>query len=112
MLAHPRICVNSICSLRQPLDADIALWTDLGIDHVGLIAPKSEAAGWAAGQQAVLEAKLEVSSMAAYRHEMVGSLPLTAAVGCRVLYTLSGPGGSVTWEEAARTFCEEMAPFL
>jgi sugar phosphate isomerase/epimerase len=98
--------------MRQPLDADIALWADLGIDHVGLIAPKLEAAGWAAGQQAVLDAKLKVSSMAAYRHEMVGSLPLTAALDCGVLYTLSGPGASVTWDEAAKTFCAEMAPFL
>jgi sugar phosphate isomerase/epimerase len=112
MSAHPRICVNSICSMRQPLDADIALWADLGIHHVGLIAPKLEATGWMAGQQAVLDAKLEVSSMAAYRQEMIGSLPLTAAVGCGVLYTLSGSSGMATWEEAAQTFCEEMAPFL
>src|SRR6516225_9115794 len=112
MSAHPRICVNSICSMRQPLDADIALWADLGIHHVGLIAPKLEATGWAAGQQAVLDADLQVSSMAAFRHEMIGSLPLTAAVGCDVLYTLSGGSRAVTWEEAAQTFCEEMGPFL
>jgi sugar phosphate isomerase/epimerase len=98
--------------MRQSLDADIALWADLGIHHVGLIAPKFEATGWAAGQQAVLDARLEVSSMAAYRHEMIGSLPLAAAVGCGVLYTLSGGRGMVTWEEAAKTFCEEMAPFM
>jgi sugar phosphate isomerase/epimerase len=98
--------------MRQSLDADIALWADLGIQQVGLIAPKLEAAGWAAGQQAVLDAKLEVTSMAAYRQEMIGSLPLTAAVGCGVLYTLSGSSGMATWEEAAQTFCEEMAPFL
>jgi sugar phosphate isomerase/epimerase len=98
--------------MRQSLDADIALWADLGIHHVGLIAPKLEATGWAVGQQAVLDARLEVSSMAAYRQEMIGSLPLTAAVGCDVLYTLSGSSGMAPWEEAAQTFCEEMAPFL
>ncbi len=108
--AHPRISVNCICSMKQSFEEDLLLWADLGIDNVGLISPKLEAAGWEASLQAVLEAKLLVSSMSSYRPDIVDSLPFTAAVGCDVLYTVSGSFGSVPWETAAEMFCEETAP--
>jgi sugar phosphate isomerase/epimerase len=110
--AHPRISVNSICSMKQSFDDDLALWADLGIDNVGLISPKLEAAGWDASQQAVLDAKLLVSSMSAYRDGISESLAFTSAVGCGLLYTVSGSFGTVPWEEAAERFCQEMAPVV
>jgi len=102
--------VNSICSMKQSFEADLALWADLGIDNVGLITPKLEASGWKASEQAVLDSKLVVSSMSAYREGIVEALPITAAVGCDVLYTVSGSFGTVPWEEAAARFCEEVRP--
>ena len=36
MSPHPRVSVNSICSMKQSFGDDLALWTELGIDHVGL----------------------------------------------------------------------------
>ena len=111
MHAHPRVSVNSLCSLRQPLEDDIALWAELGINDVGLIAPKLQAAGWAAGERAVLDAKLLVSSMSAFRDEIVPPLlPFLAAVGCDVLYTVPGSFGDVPWERAAEMFCQAVAP--
>jgi sugar phosphate isomerase/epimerase len=107
--AHPRISVNCICSMKQSFEEDLALWADLGIDNVGLISPKLEVFGWEASQRAVLDAKLLVSSMSSYRPDIVGSLPFTAAVGCDVLYTVSGSFGVVPWAQAAEMFCEEMA---
>lgn len=107
--AHPRISVNSICSMKQSFEDDLDLWADLGIDNVGLISPKLEAAGWDASRQAVLDAKLLVSSMSAYRDGISESLPFASAVGCDLLYTVSGSFGTVPWEEAAKRFCEEMA---
>ncbi len=112
MPAHPRLSVNSICSMNQSFEEDLALWADLGIDTVGLISPKLEAAGWEASERAVSEAKLVVSSMSAYRSGIVESLPFTAAVGCHVLYSVSGGFGAVPWEEAAESFCDEMAPIV
>jgi hypothetical protein len=35
MSPHPRVSLNSICSMQQSFDEDLALWADLGIDHVG-----------------------------------------------------------------------------
>jgi sugar phosphate isomerase/epimerase len=99
--------------MRQAIEDDVALWTDLGIENVGLISPKLEASGWQASQEAVLDAKLLVSSMSAYRDEMVESLwPFMAAVDCDVLYTVSGSGRGLLWEEAAATYCQEMAPIV
>ena len=86
----------------QSIEEDLALWAELGIDHVGLISPKLEAAGWEASQKAVLDADLLVSSMSAYRTDIVESLPFTAAVGCDVLYTVSGSFGTVPWEECGQ----------
>jgi sugar phosphate isomerase/epimerase len=110
--AHPRISVNSICSMKQSLAEDLALWSELGIDNVGLISPKLETAGWDASQKAVLDAKLVVSSMSAYREAIRDSLPFTAATGCDVLYTVSGSFGPVRWEDAANQFCEAMVPVV
>jgi sugar phosphate isomerase/epimerase len=110
--AHPRISVNSICSMKQSLQEDLALWSDLGIDNVGLIAPKLEAAGWDASQKAVLDAGLLVTSMSAYRDGISESLPFTAAVGCDVLYTVSGGFGPIPWEDAAERFCEAIFPVV
>lgn len=112
MPPHPRISVSSICSIRQTLEQDLELWADLGIDHVGLIAPKLEAAGWEEGKKAILDADLRVSSMSAYRDEFVGSLPFTSAIGADLLYTVSGGAGSTPWEEAAEKFCEAMDPVV
>jgi sugar phosphate isomerase/epimerase len=110
--AHPRISVNSICSMKQSLAEDLALWADLAIDNVGLISPKLEAVGWDTSRQAVFDAKVLVSSMSAYRDGISESLPFTSAVGCDVLYTVSGSFGTVPWEEAAEKFCEQMAPVV
>jgi sugar phosphate isomerase/epimerase len=110
MSFHPRLSVNSICSMHQSLDEDLALWADLGIGHVGLISPKFDVAGWDAGRQAVLDAGLLVSSMSCYRDGIAQSLEFSAAVGADVLYIVTGGAGTVPWEEAAAKFCEDMAP--
>lgn len=109
---HPRVSVNSICSMHQSLDEDLALWSELGVDHVGLITPKFDAAGWDAGRRAVLDAGLRVSSVSCYRDGIADSLELTAALGSPVLYVPPGSAGSLPWEEAAETFCDEVAPLV
>lgn len=96
--------------MNQSFDADLALWADLGIDNVGLISPKLEAGGPQASQQKVVDAGLKVSSMSAYRPDIVRWLPFTTAVGCSVLYTVSGSYGPIPWEQSAESFCREMAP--
>jgi sugar phosphate isomerase/epimerase len=98
--------------MNQSLGADLALWAELGIDNVGLISPKLEAAGWEVGRQAVIDAGLKVSSMSCYREGIAKSLEFTAAIGAGVLYVPTGCAGAVPWEEAAKRYCEDMAPLV
>jgi sugar phosphate isomerase/epimerase len=112
MHIHPRVSVNSISTWNQPLDADIALWADIGVTNVGLMAPKFYGFGWDAGRQAVLDAGLHVSSMTCYAKEIKDTLEFCATVGCELLYTVSGRIGSLPWEAAAERFCEDLAPHV
>ncbi len=98
--------------MHQSFDEDLALWADLGIEHVGLITPKVEAVGWDVGRQAILDHGLRVSSVSCYKDGITGSPEFTAGVGSDVLYMVSGTGGSLLWEEAAERFCEDMAPHV
>jgi sugar phosphate isomerase/epimerase len=98
--------------MNQPLDEDFALWSDLGVDHVGLISPKFDLAGWDAGRQAVVDSGLRVSSMSCYRDGIAQSLEFSAAVGAEVLYIVSGSAGSTPWDEAAGQFCDDLAPLV
>jgi sugar phosphate isomerase/epimerase len=98
--------------MHQSLDEDIAMWAELGIEHVGLITPKFDAVGRDVGRRAVLDAGLRVSSMSCYRDEIADALELTVGVGADVLYVPPGRAGPVPWEEAARAFCEEVAPLV
>lgn len=112
MDVHPRLSVNSICSMRQSFADDLALWADLGVDHVGLITPKFDAFGWDEGVQAVREAKLRVSSMSTYLEQTEQSLQLTADVGTHVLYIPPGPATPAPWEETAAAFTAHIAPLV
>jgi sugar phosphate isomerase/epimerase len=109
---HPRLSVNAICSMRQSLDEDLALWAELGVTHVGLITPKVEAGGWALAERKVEQAGLRVSSVSCYQDGLPGSVEFTAAVGADVLYLPAGSGGSLLWEEAAERFCADLAPWV
>jgi len=112
MSVHPRISVNSISSVKQSLDEDLALWTDLGVGQVGLISPKLDPVGWDAGRRAVLDAGLRVASMSCYPAQTAQSIEFTAAVNSKVLYVVTGGAGALPWEEAAAKYCADMAPMV
>lgn len=112
MSVHPRVSLNSISSMKQSFDEDLALWADLGIDHVGLVSPKLDAAGWDACRHAVLDRRLRISSMSCYKDGIADSLEFTAAVGSTVLYVPPGRAESFPWENAAERFCEDIAPLV
>lgn len=63
MLTHPRISVNSLSSHQQSLSDDIAMWHDLGIEHVGLILQKIEPIGWDGARTMIRDAALRVSTV-------------------------------------------------
>ena len=107
---HPRVSVNSICSWSLPFEEDLALWKDIGVDHVGLIEPKLEAFGWDAGFEAIRRSGINVSSFSCYRWGTPASLEFCAELGTGVLYMVTGGYGAIPWEDAAAAFCEELRP--
>jgi sugar phosphate isomerase/epimerase len=109
---HPRVSLNAICSMHQTLEEDLELWSELGVDHVGLISPKLEVAGWDRSVTLVTERGLRVSSMSCYWDAIEPSLEFTAAVGSTILYMMAGSGGSALWEEAAEHYVEQIAPWV
>ena len=127
MHGHPRLSVNSVSSYRQPLAADIAMWQELGIDHVGLILPKISDVGWDAARTMVTQADLRVSTIfgPTYRRldadrgegwwdadqqGTVDTLEFAASVNAESVYVCSGSAPTLTWDEAADAFCELVAP--
>jgi sugar phosphate isomerase/epimerase len=110
MSVHPRISLNAICSMNLSLADDIELWADLGVDNVGLVSPKIEAAGWDQSRQALLDAGLTVSNVSCYKPSMAATVEFSAAIGADVLYTVTGGAGALTWEQAAEQFCIDLAP--
>jgi sugar phosphate isomerase/epimerase len=109
---HPRISINSICSLYQPLGADIAMWADLGVGHVGLCSTKLEEEGWDQGLAMVREAGLRVSNIATENHVIADSLRFAAAVGAPTVYLCTGPASSPSWDESVESFCAVMSPLI
>jgi sugar phosphate isomerase/epimerase len=127
MSIHPRISINSVSSWMQPLEADIAMWQDIGIDHVALILPKIKEVGWDAARDMVTGADLRVSTIfgPTYRpldgdrslgtwdadqQETVETVEFAASIGAASVYICSGAAPTFTWDEAADAFCELVAP--
>lgn len=127
MSAHPRLSVNSVSSYQQPLSADIAMWKDLGVDHVALILPKILDIGWDAAGDMVRDAGLRVSTIfgPTFRRldadrslgwwdedqrGTVDTIEFAASVGAASVYVCSGAAPTLTWDQAADAFCELVAP--
>src|SRR5207344_108280 len=118
---HPRVSVNSICSIQQSLADDVGMWQDLGIEQVGLILHKIEAAGWDEATAMLRNASLRVATVAgpvpvpldtephsdAFAREqsvLHRAVDFAAAVGAGSMYLCSGSPGGLTWEGAAAVF--------
>jgi len=124
---HPRLSINSVSSWMQPLAADIAMWHDIGIDHVALILPKIKDVGWDEARDLVTGAGLRVSTIfgptyrpldadrslgtfAADQAETVETVEFAASIGAASVYVCSGAATSLTWDEAVDAFSELVAP--
>jgi sugar phosphate isomerase/epimerase len=124
---HPRLSVNSISSYLQPLSADIAMWHDIGVDHVALILPKIDEIGWDRARELVSGAGLRVSTIfgPTYRpldadrslgwwdedqRHTVETVEFAASVGAGSVYICTGGAPTLTWDDAADAFCELIGP--
>jgi sugar phosphate isomerase/epimerase len=126
-LGHPRLSVNSVSSYGQPLAGDIAMWRDLGVEHVALILPKIDEIGWDSAREMVRGAGLRVSTIfgPTYRpldadralgwwdadqQRTVETIEFAASVGAASIYVCSGAASTLSWDEAADAFSALVAP--
>jgi sugar phosphate isomerase/epimerase len=107
---HPRISVNNLSSLFQSFHDDIAMWRELGVDHVGLISPKLEGMGWDTARDLVNETGLRVSNLSVEERVVDESLRFAASIGASPVYITSGGAGAREWDEAVAAFCARIAP--
>jgi len=123
--AHPRVSVSSFCSLANSFEEDLGLWSDLGIQHVGLNVGKVEAAGWDTAAAAVRARNLRISNLAGpapaaadaddaaqriVHDTLVRGVDFAHDVGAPRFYIVSGGPGRCSWEEAATRFAAAIAP--
>jgi sugar phosphate isomerase/epimerase len=120
---HPRLSVSAICSYRQTLDEDIALWERLGVRRIGLTLAKLEAVGTEKGARQIAEAGLDVTnvltfgprlsdptSWPAHVDRLLGAIEAARIMNADTLVVTTGPAGQLTWEEAADRLAEYIAP--
>jgi sugar phosphate isomerase/epimerase len=127
VFGHPRLSVNSVSSWRQPLSDDIAMWRDLGIEHVALILPKIKEVGWDEARDLVNEAGLRVSTIFGPTYRPLGAdratgwweedqagtvetVEFASSIGAASVYVCSGAASGLAWGGAVDAFRELVAP--
>jgi sugar phosphate isomerase/epimerase len=113
---HPRISVSGICSIRNTLDQDLALWERHGITNIGLPLRKLRDPGDA---QRVADAGLVVTNLLchgtalddrsgwpAYVDAMGAAFEAARTCEAHSVVVLTGRAGTLTWEEAATAWRE------
>ena len=112
------LSVSAMCTLSWSFAQDLALWDDLGIDHVGLLGMKLQpdavaqlrARSWST--TTVIAGTFDLAAPATWdttRAAIAGAIEVAEALGGCV-YVTTGRTDGRTWDEVAATFGEAVAP--
>ena len=118
----PRLSVSAVSSWRQSFADDLAMWTRLGIDHVGLSLRKCEEAGIEVAALDLRAGGWRVSNVvecgwcalddpAAWDRQRVRLRRAYDTFGA-VLVVTTGPAGRLEWAAAAEAFGDFLAPVV
>lgn len=120
---HPRLSVSAVCSYRQTVDEDLALWDRLGVRRIGLTLAKLEAAETEKAARRIADAGLDVTNIIAFgprlkdpttwpQHvdRLLGAIDAARVMNADMLVVTTGPAGQLTWEEGADRFAEFIGP--
>lgn len=127
MTMHPQISVNSICFLDQSLEQQAGFWRSLNAHRVSLVGPHLDAEGIDAARRALVSGNYCVetivhpfsstiplstdkSSWAVPRARLSTQIHVAAELGAQSIYMTTGGHGGLTWEQAAETFAQAIAP--
>jgi len=112
---HPRLAVSAVSSWRQSFDDDLAMWSRLGVGHVGLSLRKCEEVGLDVAVERIGSAGLRVSNVVecgwcalddldtwpAYQDRLLAALDAMRSLAAPVMVLTTGPAGELEWEAAA-----------
>jgi sugar phosphate isomerase/epimerase len=124
---HERLSVHQICFANLALPDYVQQCQTLGAQRLGFISPALLADGGAAAAKAALTGSgLQLQTVAhvfragplsndfgewqASRDTLNRLIDITAELGGRSIYMLTGGHGDLAWEQAAAIFCEAIAP--
>src|SRR5215471_6805081 len=123
---HPRIVVNGASTINWSLEQEIALYAELGVTRVALLARKVDATGEDAALRLVRAAGFAVDSLMvgpllelarpeqweAGRDALRHALARARRFGTSCVVITSGPAADLTWEDAADAFVRATAPVV
>lgn len=107
---HERLSVHSVTFLGATLAEQHAHWRSLGLRRLSLLDTQLT--------EPELPQRVEGFSVDTVYHlfasgdRLVHVIDAAAAVGARVVYMLTGGRGELSWEQAAKRFCTDIAPCL
>lgn len=124
---HARLSIHQICLAELSLADYVQYCQALGAQRVGFISPALLAGGGAAAAKSALaDSDLQLQTVAhvfqagqladdrsqwqAARDELKRLIDITAELGGRSIYMLTGGRGELDWEQAAAAFCEAVGP--
>lgn len=124
---HERISISSICLLQYDLPQQASVWRELGTSRVGLVGMQVEANGIDATRDLVNAANVTVETIMfpflagqtladisrnkqPPRDNLMQHIDIAGRVGSRSIYMVTGGRGQLSWEQAAETFAEAIAP--
>jgi sugar phosphate isomerase/epimerase len=119
---HPRLSIDAMCTFTWSFEQDLALWSDLGIRHAGLLGNKlADAPGAkmarldAAGIRAstIIAASYDLAEPASWEATAAGHrdvIDLAAAHGGHSIYFTPGRTTGAPWRDVLKLFAEAAAP--
>ena len=121
---HPRVSVNDCVLGEAPLRDALELWSALGSSSITVSHRKLQEAGWDEAIRSIAELGIPVASIVhgnvftladpsrwdGQREALSRTLEAARLLGATCVYTTTGSGGGLPWDEAAAAFAAAIAP--
>ena len=123
---HPRVAVNTMCIAGTRLADDCDWIRSIGVGRISVAPHKLDEAGWREGVETVRRSGLDVATVVSPvffqlddpstwledRERLGRTIDAAGAMRADSVYGVTGPAGSLTWEHAAQSYADAVAPVL
>ncbi|HEX7858455.1 MAG TPA: sugar phosphate isomerase/epimerase [Sphingobium sp.] len=121
-MTHPRLSVDAMCTFRWSFDRDLALWSDMGVRHAGLLITKL-APDPAAAMARLTTAGIKCSTLITESFDLNArdtwgktheahrtAIDLVASQGGHSIYFTPGRTTTISWQEDFDRLAEALDP--